>query len=72
MESVFLLWHVHRLPESSDDDEKLIGAYRTEEDANAAIVRLRDRPGFSESPVGFHIDEYELNKDHWKEGYVRA
>jgi hypothetical protein len=70
VESVFLLWHVHRPPESVDGDEKLIGAYRTEEDAKAAILRLRDKPGFSESPAGFQIDEYEVNKDHWTEGYV--
>ena len=70
MESIFLLWHVHRLPESADDDEKLVGAYRTEEDAKAAIVRLRDKPGFFESPTGFQINEYEPNKDHWTEGYV--
>jgi len=72
MEFVFLLWHVHRLPESANDDEKLIGAYRTEEDAKAAILRLKDKPGFRESPTGFEISKYELNKDNWTEGYVSA
>jgi coenzyme PQQ precursor peptide PqqA len=72
MEFVFLLWHVQRVPKSADDDEKLIGAYRTEEDARAAILRLKDKPGFSESPTGFEITKYELNKDNWTEGYVSA
>jgi hypothetical protein len=72
MESVFLLWHVHRRLESADDDEKLVGAYRTEADAKAAILRLRDKPGSRENATGFEISKYELNKDNWTEGYVNA
>jgi hypothetical protein len=69
LETVFLLWHVHEFHDSKDRDEKLIGAYRTEEDAKAAIIRLADKPGFREAPAGFHISKYDLNKDHWTEGY---
>lgn len=72
MEPVFLLWHVQSFPDSANDDEKLIGAYRTEEDAKAAIVRVKGKPGFAEAPHGFLVDEYELNKDRWTEGYVNA
>jgi hypothetical protein len=72
MESIFLLWHVQTFPGSANDDEKLIGAYRTGEDAKAAIVRVKGKPGFVDAPEGFLVDEYELNKDHWTEGYVRA
>jgi len=39
MNEVFLLWHVHER-DDRDDDEKLIGVYRTEADAEAAILRL--------------------------------
>lgn len=70
MESVFLLWHVQTFPDTDDEDEKLIGVYRTEEDAKAAILRVKDKPGFVESPTGFEISRYELNKDSWTEGYV--
>lgn len=69
MESVFLLWHVHGFRDSKDAYEKVIGVYRTEEDARSAIVRLATKPGFREAPDGFHISKYELNKDHWTEGY---
>lgn len=69
MESVFLLWHVHEIPDQ-DDDEKLIGVYRTEADAQAAIIRLKEQPGFSETSEGFLIDKYQLNQDHWTEGFV--
>jgi len=66
---VFILWHVHEI-QGGDDDEKLIGVYQSEDDAMAAIERLRSQPGFKDTPEGFQIDRYEINKDHWTEGYV--
>jgi len=47
-----------------------MGVYRTEADANAAIKRLRNKPGFAEFADGFQIDAYELNQDHWTEGFL--
>ena len=67
-DSVFLLWHVHEI--SGEDDEKLIGAYRTRDDAEKAIQRLKVQVGFSDFPDGFEISEYKLNHDHWTEGFV--
>jgi hypothetical protein len=64
VKSVHLLWHVH------DDDEKLIDVYATDADAVAAKERLKRKPGFVNTPEGFQIAEYELNQDHWTEGYV--
>lgn len=69
MESVFLLWHVHEFP-NREDDEKLIGVYASRADAIAAIERVRTQPGFAEHPEGFLVDEYEIGKDHWVEGFV--
>ncbi len=69
MDSVFLLWHVHGVDDS--EDEKLIGVYRSEEDAKAAILRLRTKPGFAQTPGGFTYDRYELNRDHWEEGFTQ-
>jgi len=63
------LWHVHT-HETGEDDEKLIGVYRTESDAQAAIKRVGTQPGFAGLPEGFQICPYELNKDNWTEGYV--
>ncbi len=59
----------------------MIGVYRTSEEACAALVRLTGQPGFSErsglfNPLtdddtsGFYIDEYQLDKDHWTEGFA--
>ena len=40
---VYLLWHT-----DAHGDEKLIGVYRTEADALAAIERIKVKPGFSD------------------------
>ena len=69
MNEVFLLWHVHEF-EDGNDDEKLIGVYRTEDETKAAIERVRTQPGFADLPNGFQICPYGLNQDHWTEGYV--
>ena len=69
MKSVFVLQHVHAF--ANDDEEvKFIGVYSSKEKAENAISRLIRKPGFKETKEGFCIDEYELNADHWAEGYV--
>jgi hypothetical protein len=70
-DSVFLLWYVHA-PDTDAENEFLIGAYRTEQDAKDAVERLKNKSGFANAPGGFQIDRYELNKDHWTDGFVLA
>jgi hypothetical protein len=75
---VYVLHHVHLL--GDEDEVKLIGVYSTEERARAAAGRLASQPGFSDYPKlldldddpreGFEIAEYEVDRDHWTEGYV--
>jgi len=62
------LWHV-RADDEYADDAKFIGVYSSEEEAKKAIVRLKDQPGFRDHPAGFQISKYEINKDHWTEGF---
>ena len=79
MTSVFVLQHVHVIPDG-DEDVKMIGVYRSAAAARMAINRLKDQPGFKdlpgivepddESDEGFHISEYTLDKDSWADGYV--
>ena len=71
MKIVFLVRHTHELSEDVDD-EKLIGVYETREDADAAIRRVSSQPGFRHFPDGFSVEEYEIGKDHWTEGFVTA
>jgi len=67
-ESVFLLWYVQK--RDRDGADLLIGVYRSEADAEAAIDRLKSKAGFAAAPEGFRINRYELNRDHWENGYV--
>ena len=68
MKFVYLMWHVREI--GNDETAKLIGVYRSEDNAHAAAARLRDQPGFRHFPDGFLVEQYELNKDHWTEGFV--
>jgi hypothetical protein len=68
--TVQLLWFVEER-EQGEGTELFIGVYQTESDARTAIERLRNKPGFVDFPQGFMSETYELNKDHWTEGFVR-
>ena len=68
MTRVYILQHVHAM-EDGGEDVKLIGVYSSRENAQAALTRLGQAPGFSDALAGFHIDEYQLDKDQWVEGY---
>jgi hypothetical protein len=70
MEHVFLLHHV-RADDEYREDAKLIGVYRSQDNAEQAIARLVSQPGFSDYPQGFEIDKLRLDEDHWEEGFVR-
>ena len=52
------------------DEVKLIGIYSSTENAEKAIERLRLQPGFRDKPNDFTIERYEVDKDHWTEGFV--
>ena len=70
--SVFLVQHSYERSECGCEEVKLIGAYSTRAQAEAAIERLQAESGFAEHPDGFAIDEYELDQGHWLEGFVSA
>ncbi len=71
MEIVWLLWFEQ---EESDGEETelLIGVYKTEENAQAAIARLQKQPGFRDYPEGFKIYAQKLDQDSWTQGFSRV
>ena len=69
MNAVFLLWHSHDLGNGETDD-KLLGVYSSEAEADAARIRKLQYEGFRDVPDGFLIAKYELNRDARSEGYV--
>ncbi|MCH9693769.1 MAG: serine kinase [Gammaproteobacteria bacterium] len=80
MKTVFLVQHLHVLPQG-EEDVKLIGVYQTREDAQAAVARSREQSGFCDFPKlvdpatdddaqGFYIDEIVIGMNHFENGYV--
>ncbi len=70
---VFVLEHTRYEDDNRDkeiEDFKLIGVFVSVEQAQAAIEQLKNQPGFSDYPNGFHIDEYPLNQINWSSGFV--
>lgn len=71
MEYVYLLEHSYEALDGHDEF-KLIGVYSSPETAQAAIRRLETQPGFKDRPEAFQMNRYEIDKDHWEEGYISA
>jgi len=73
MGHVYLLQHSYEVvyEGASFDETKVLGIYSTREEAEAAVERYKGITGFNKYPLScFHIDDYELNQDHWTEGFV--
>lgn len=70
MTHVFLVHHVYE--NDGTEEVKFIGAYSSEDRAQAAIARLSPQSGFVDHPGGFQVGRYELDHDHWTEGFVVA
>ncbi|WP_394845431.1 hypothetical protein LZC95_51420 [Pendulispora brunnea] len=68
MDAVFVVQHAYERDES--EEIKFIGVYSTRVKAEAAVLRLKEQPGFREHPDDFHIERYEIDRDHWEEGFV--
>ena len=69
MTDVFLVHHVHQLPDD-EEDVKLLGVFSSEEKAVFAIDCARSLHGFSEAPDGFSVSKYQVDKRAWTEGFV--
>ena len=67
MNSVFILHHSYEI--DGYEETKLIGVYSSTAKAESAIERLKRKAGFRDRPDAFIIGQYELDQDHWSEGY---
>jgi hypothetical protein len=68
-DKVYLLWFVQER-DDCEDCELLIGVYSSEPEAKAAIERVKGQRGFASFPEGFQIHAYQLDRDHWTEGFI--
>lgn len=69
MSQVYVLQHQHE-KDDGIKEVKFIGVYSSHSEARKAVMRLSLLPGFRDTPDGFHIDEYPVDKDQWAEGFV--
>jgi hypothetical protein len=71
MKQVYILWH-HYPDDSDDDNAKLLGVYSSKEVAEQRReAKYKLLPGFSQGEGEFTIDAYEIDRDHWDEGFYR-
>lgn len=70
MKTVFILQHSYELPDTGEEETKFIGVYSSKDKAENAIERLSKQPGFRDFPDHFYIDEYEIDRDNWSEGFI--
>jgi len=69
---VYLLWHIHHLRDSAND-EKMLGEYESEDEAQRKILTLyKSLPGFNQSDDNFQVSRREIGKDNWLEGFTKA
>src|SRR3712207_834605 len=67
--SVYLVWHDHGPPEDTDN-AKLLGVFSTRPLAEERVRRAKSQRGFADHPDGFVIDEYVVDHDEWRDGFV--
>ena len=69
-ERVYILDHEYK-GYADQIERKSIGVYSSVMKAQAAIIRLRNMPGFVEYPDGFIIRKWKIDEDSWINGFVR-
>jgi len=71
---VYLLQHSYEYEVYEDikmKETKIIGIYSSEIKAKEAKALFMTKKGFNRfSEECFYIDEYELDQDHWTDGFV--
>ncbi len=63
-DKVYLLYHIR-----DSGQLLLVGAYRSETEAAAAIDRSKSKAGFNQYPDDFEIQAYDLGVDLWPDGF---
>ena len=69
MTTVYTLWHVYEY-EPGEEEQKALGVFSSEEEAQKAIAHLVKQPGFIDHPNGFRIYPNTLGTTWWVNGFV--
>ena len=65
----YVVYHEFEYPEEVDN-VRFIGLFSEQIDADRVIEYLRAKPGFKRYADGFTVGTYQLDKDHWTEGFI--
>ena len=72
LKTVYTLYHTYGPEEDRAETLKLIGIYSTRENAEKALERVKDKPGFRSRQEGFEIFSHRLDRDGWVDGFAMA
>ena len=68
---VYVLQHSYDYGENFGYQEtKFLGVFSTEQEAQKAVEYYKTLDGFKGYPDDFYIDEIEVDKKHWTEGFI--
>ena len=70
---VFLLYHIYEQIDAFGvhDEEKLIGIFSSEANAQGAIEHLKDKEGFRDRPLScFEIHKTTVDRISWEDGFA--
>jgi hypothetical protein len=68
MQTVFVVQHSYE--DGEHEETKFIGVYASIADAEEAVARMRELPGFRHHRDGFTINACVVGQDHWTDGFV--
>jgi hypothetical protein len=72
MSRVYFLYHIDEKRTDGYHHGKIIGIYSKLSLANAAMDRLKDKPGFRDYPERWKIYPRTIDRDSWVKGFVTA
>lgn len=71
--TVYILQHSYDYGENFEYQEtKFLGVFSSEKEAQKAVEHHKTLDGFKDYPNDFYIDEYEIDKKYWSEGFIKV
>ena len=67
--TIFIVYGI-REQQDADDEVRIIGVYSSSERAWSAIDDLPSQQEFLGKGWSFEVDQCELDKDYWTEGFI--
>jgi len=69
LNKVYMLLHIH-LMEDRREDAKNLGIYSSKKKVFEEIKKYKTLAGFKDHPRGFHVYEYEIDKNLCEDDFI--